>query len=89
MGDPVTTRSPVEPKAQAAGLAGTAAGIIIWVLSEYAFKGHVPAGLVSLIYAVLPGVLALAAAYAAPHQTRPGDMEIPVPGASAPGSPQN
>jgi hypothetical protein len=67
-------RAPVAPKAQAAGLAGTAAGVIIWLLQTYAFKGgDVPPGLVSLIYAAVPGVAALAAAWIAPHQARPGD----------------
>ena len=70
----------IEPKAQAAGLAGTAAGVIIWILSTYAFKGgDVPPGLVSLIYAAVPGVAALAAAWLAPHQARPGDAAgVPV-----------
>ena len=72
-------RPPVEPKVQAAGLAGTAAGVIIWVLSQYAFKGGaVPAGLVSLIYAIVPGALALLAGYFAPHQARPADTPTPV-----------
>ena len=69
----------VEPKVQAAGLAGTAAGIVIWVLQTWAFKGGaVPAGLVSLIYAIVPGALALAAGYFAPHAARPGDTPAPV-----------
>ena len=80
MGAGVSGRSPVEPKVQAAGLAGTAAGLIIWVLQTWAFKGNaVPAGLVSLIYAVVPGALALAAGYFAPHQTRPGDTPVVPP----------
>jgi hypothetical protein len=78
-----STRASVEPKAQAAGLAGTAAGVIIWVLSTYAFKGGaVPAGLVSLIYAAVPGVAALVAAYFAPHQARPGDAAGPLSAAA-------
>ena len=76
-------RASIEPKAQAAGLAGTAAGVVIYLLQTYAFKhGDVPAGLVSLIYAVVPGILALVAAYFAPHQARPGDV---VPAVIAPG----
>lgn len=69
-------RSPIEPKAQAAGLGGVAAGIVVWVLSTYAFHSAVPAGLVSLIYAAVPGLLALGAAYVAPHQVRPGDTPV-------------
>ena len=73
------TRAPLEPKTQAAGLAGTVAGIGVWLLQTYAFKGNaVPAGLVSLIYAFVPGLLALGAAYLAPHQVRPGDTPPPL-----------
>ena len=73
------TRAPLEPKTQAAGLAGTVAGAIIYVLQVYAFKGSaIPAGLISLIYAAIPGLLALGAAYLAPHQVRPGDVPAPV-----------
>lgn len=78
-------RAPLEPKAQAAGLAGTAAGVVIYLLQTYAFKGgDVPAGLVSLIYAIVPGLIALAAAYFAPHQVRPGDTPAPVTPPTAP-----
>lgn len=69
-------RAPVEPKVQAAGLAGTAAGVIIWVLQAYAFSGAVPAGLVSLIYAAVPGLLAFVAGYLVPHQSRPSDTPV-------------
>ena len=80
-------RAPIEAKAQAAGLAGTVAGIVLWALQTYLFKGSaVPAGLVSLIDAVVPGVLALAGAWIAPHTPRPGDTPAPpVPPAQAPG----
>jgi hypothetical protein len=70
----------LEPKVQAAGLAGTVAGIIVWSLQNWAFKGTtVPPGLVSLIDAAVPGLLAVAAGYLAPHQVRPGDPVAPVP----------
>lgn len=80
-------RAAVEAKAQAAGLSGAAAGIVLYLLQTYAFKGSaVPAGLVSLIDAVVPGVLALAGAYLAPHTPRPGDVPTqPAPPAPAPG----
>ena len=68
-------RASIEATAQAAGLSGAAAGIVLYLLQTYLFKGSaVPAGLVSLIDAVVPGVLALAGAYLAPHTPRPGDV---------------
>jgi hypothetical protein len=77
------TRSPIEAKVQAAGLAGTAAGVIIWLLQTYAFKGSaVPAGLVSLIYAGVPGVLAFGAGYFAPHTPRTVPPPAPLSAAS-------
>ena len=68
---PVPKRAPIEAKAQAAGAGGFVAGAIIWVLQTYVFKGTVNPGLVSLVYAVAPALLALGAAYAAPHTPRP------------------
>lgn len=63
---------PIEAKVQAAGVAGAAAGVVLWVLQTYAFKGGaVPAGLVSLVDVAVPGALALAAGYLAPHTARP------------------
>lgn len=78
-------RAPIEAKAQAAGLAGTVAGIVLWLLQTYAFKGNaVPAGLVSLIDAVVPGAIALLGAYLAPHTPR----EVPsIPGIRPPAPP--
>jgi hypothetical protein len=73
-------RAPVAPKTQAAGVAGVVAGVIIYVLQQYVFKGTLNAGLVSLIYAAVPGVLAFGAAYLAPHQVRPGDAVPPAGG---------
>src|SRR6266487_1388911 len=69
---------PVAPKAQAAGVAGAISGAAVWALSTYEFKGNVDPGLVSLIYAAAPGLVAFGAAYMAPHQPRPND-EPPVP----------
>ena len=78
---------PVEPKTQAAGLAGTVAGVAVYLLQTYAFKGHaVPAGLISLIYAAVPGVVAFVAAYLAPHQVRPSDP-VPAPSVLPPNLP--
>ena len=63
-------RAPVEAKTQAAGVAGVVSGALIWILQTYVFKGTLDPGLVSLIYAAVPGALAFAAAYVAPHTPR-------------------
>jgi hypothetical protein len=65
-------RPGIEAKVQAGTLSAVVGGIAVYVLQQYAFKGSaVPAGLVSLIYAVVPGLLALAGGYLAPHTPRP------------------
>ena len=77
-------RAPLEAKAQAAGLSGAVAGIIIWALSTYVFKGSLNPGVVSLVYAAVPGALALLGAYLAPHTPR----DVPgIPGIRPPGAP--
>jgi hypothetical protein len=64
--------APVEAKVQAGSLTAAAAGVALWALQTYVFKGSdVPAGVVSLVYLLVPGVLALAAGYVAPHTHRP------------------
>ena len=75
--------APIAPKTQAAGVSAAVAGAALYLLQTYAFKGSVPAGVESLIYAIVPGVVAFAAAYLAPHQVRPGDTP-PAPPAPAP-----
>ena len=74
--------APVAPKTQAAGVSAAVAGAVLYVLQQYVFKGDVPAGIESLIYTAVPGVIAFAAAYLAPHQVRPGDAAA-VPAAPA------
>jgi ABC-type Fe3+ transport system permease subunit len=76
--------APVAPKVQAASLSAAVAGAVLYLLQQYVFRGSVPAGVESLIYLAVPGVVALVAGYLAPHQVRPGD---PAP-ATAP-QPQN
>ena len=72
-------RAPVEAKTQAAGVAGVVSGALIWILQTYVFKSALDPGLVSLIYAAVPGVLAFAAAYVAPHTPRPAPAAAVVP----------
>jgi hypothetical protein len=65
--------APIAPKALAGGVTAAASGAVLWVLSTYVFKGNVPDGVASMVYVFMPGLLAFAAAYLAPHQVRPGD----------------
>src|SRR6266568_7768691 len=61
---------PVAPKTSAACASAAVSGAVLYVLQTYAFKGAVPDGIASLIYVAVPGVVAFAAAWAAPHQDR-------------------
>src|SRR5205823_746199 len=61
----------IEAKVQAGTLSAVVGGIAVYLLQTYAFRGDVPAGIVSLIYAAVPGLLALAGGYLAPHSPRP------------------
>ena len=70
---------PIEPKTQAAGVTAAASGAVLWLLSTYVFKGSVPDGVASMVYIAVPGVLAFAAAYFAPHQHRDPAPALTVP----------
>ena len=62
----------IETKVQAGTAAAFVSGIIIWALQTWVFKGSaVPPGAISLVYAVVPALLTLAAGYKAPHTHRP------------------
>src|SRR5258708_32470784 len=74
-------RAPVEPKVAAGSLGATAAGIIVWILQTYVFRGNLNAGAEAYIYAAIPGAVTFLLAYLAPHQRRPGD--------AAPAAPSN
>lgn len=91
VGTKTTGRAPIEAKAQAAGVAGGVAGVVLWVLQTYVFKGaSVPPGLVSLVDVAVPGVLALAGAYIAPHTNRPAvpaAVAVTTPPAAPPAQP--
>jgi hypothetical protein len=63
---------PVSPKVQAASLTAAVSGAALWLLSHYVFRGSVPDGIASMVYIAVPGVLAYAAGWLAPHQPRPG-----------------
>ena len=61
----------VETKVQAGSATAAAAGVVLWVLQTYVFKGNMPQGVESLVYLLVPGVLAGVAGYLAPHTPRP------------------
>ena len=65
--------APIAPKTQAAGVSAAVAGAALYLLQTYVFKGDVPAGVASMVYIAVPGIVAFVAAYWAPHQVRPGD----------------
>lgn len=61
----------VETKVQAGSISAALAGVVLYLLQQYVFKGSVPAGVVSLVYLAVPGLVAFAAGYIAPHTYRP------------------
>lgn len=62
---------PASPKVQAASLTAAVSGAALWLLGHYVFKGNVPDGIASMVYIAVPGALAYAAGWLAPHQERP------------------
>jgi hypothetical protein len=71
--------APTEPKVQAASLTAAVSGAALWLLGHYVFKGNVPDGIASMVYIAVPGVLAYAAGWLAPHQDRPAVTVTPLP----------
>ena len=75
----------IEAKVQASTIAAAAAGVILWVLQTYVFKGNaVPGGLVSLVDAATPALAAAIAGYVAPHTPRTPPASAPAAPAPAP-----
>ena len=70
---------PAEPKVQAASVTAAVSGAALYLLQHYVFKGDVPDGVAWLVYVAVPGALAYAAGWLAPHQSR-----TPPPAASPP-----
>ena len=60
-----------ETKVKASTTAAAVSGLALWVLGKYVFKGSVPDVVASWIYVLVPGILAWAAGYSAPHTHRP------------------
>ena len=70
---------PVESKVQAGSLSAAVAGVGLWLLQTYVFKGGMPQGVESLVYLAVPAVLAGAAGYLVPHTHRPDLGPPPAP----------
>ena len=49
----------------------TVAGALVYILQKYVFKGALDPGVEALVYAAVPGALALLAGWLAPHTPRP------------------
>lgn len=69
----------VETKVTAGSLSAGAAGVALWALQTYVFKGSAPAGVVSLVYLIVPALVAGLAGYLAPHTPRPAAAPPPQP----------
>ena len=67
----------IETKVKASTGAAAASGLALWVLGHYVFKSGVPDVIASWVYVLVPGVLAAAAGYLAPHTSRPGPPPPP------------
>ena len=73
--------APVEAKVTAGSLSAAAAGVVLWALQTYVFKNGMPAGAESLVYLLVPAVIAFAGSYVAPHTHRPDLLSPPSPAA--------
>jgi hypothetical protein len=60
-----------ETKTKASTTAAAVSGMALWLLGKYVFKGDVPDVLASWVYVLVPGILAYAAGWLAPHTHRP------------------
>ena len=79
--------APVEAKVTAGSLSAAAAGVVLWALQTYVFKNGMPAGAESLVYLLVPAVIAFAGSYVAPHTHRPDLAPVPAPVPAPPAGP--
>lgn len=61
---------PVESKVKAAAFGAALAGLGVWVLETYAFKGSVPIPVQAVIDIAIPAIVAFAAGFVAKHTFR-------------------
>ena len=60
-----------ERKVTTSTMAAAVAGLVIWLLDKYVFKGTVPDPVALAINVLMPGVLAFLAGYFTHHTHRP------------------
>lgn len=60
-----------ERKVTTSTVAAAVAGLVIWVLGKYVFKGEVPDAVVLAVNVLMPGALAFLAGYFTRHTPRP------------------
>lgn len=61
----------VETKVKASTAAAAVAGLALWAIGRYVFKGTVPDVVASWVYAIVPGIITFGAGYLARHTPRP------------------
>lgn len=66
--------TPVETKVKASSAAAALAGLALWALGRYIFKGTVPDVVASWVYVIVPAVITFAAGYLAKHTNRPSPL---------------
>jgi len=65
-----TAKKP-ERKVTTSTVAAAVAGLVIWLLGKYVFKGTVPDAVVLAVNVLMPGILAFLAGYFTRHTHRP------------------
>lgn len=61
----------VEKKVQASTGAAAVAGLALWILETYVFKGDVPGAVVTAVYIGVPAAITFTAGYFSRHTPRP------------------
>jgi hypothetical protein len=86
MTTPVPGKLPVTRKVKAATggatIGSAVAGLVVWTLQHYVFRGHMDPVLQAEVYAALPGILAGAATFVSGYLTKHGVRDLPTPTAA-------
>ncbi len=69
----------IETKVKASTAASAVAGLALWCLGRYVFKGAVPDVVTSWTYAIIPAVLAFGAGWLARHTPRTPAATVMLP----------
>src|SRR5690242_11726429 len=68
------TGAPVETKTVAAGAYGSITLVVMWILTNYVFHGHIPPDLETFLPGFVAMVVATAAGWMAHHTPRPEEV---------------